>query len=321
VSDAAVPFVSVVVPTHGRVALLRRLLDSLVAQDWPRDRYEIIVVHNYTPDGTEEMVAEMAAASVVPIRYFRAAFNRPGPSRQLGAGQARGSVLAFTDDDCRATPGWIAAGVAAVQKGFALVQGQTLPDPDHRRHLLEKTVTVTGPSPFFETCNIFYDVTAFRAVGGFPLEFQALRSGEDSSLGWEIRKAGHATGFAPEALAYHAVTRVTYRKWLQEASILTPLPLLAKRYPAIRAHFFMRVFVSRFTAAFDAFVVGVLCAVLLDAFWAVLCLPYMAMRFSDRGRHRAPHILAARFLFGLPRAAAISLVLVVNSIRARRMLI
>ncbi len=320
-SDAAVPFVSVVVPTHGRAALLKRLLDSLLAQDWPRDRYEIIVVHNHTADGTEEMVAAMAAASPVPIRYFRAAFNRPGPSRQLGAEQARGSVLAFTDDDCRATPGWIAAGAAAVGRGLALVQGQTQPDPDHPRHRLEKTVSVPGPSLFFETCNIFYDAAVFRAVGGFPAEFRNLRSGEDTSLGWEMRAAGHATGFASEALVYHAVFAVSYWAWLREASILMSLPLLAKRYPAFRRHAFLGIFFSPLTASFNAFLLGLLGAGVLSAWCLLACAPYVAIRFTGETRHRGLHVRLARFLFGLPRAAAMWGVLLWHSVKARSILL
>jgi glycosyltransferase involved in cell wall biosynthesis len=315
------PFVSVVIPTHGRAALLRNLLGSLLAQDWPRDRYEIIVVHNFTPDGTAEMVAALAADSAVPIRYFRTDFDRPGPSRQYGAEHARGEVLAYTDDDCVATPGWIAAGVAMLRQGYGLVQGRTLPDPRDPRHLLEKTVTVDGPTAFFETCNIFYDAAVFRAVGGFPAEFRNLRSGEDTSLGWAIREAGHATGFAPDALVHHHVFRVTYWKWMREAYIFTSLPLIAKRFPGFRDHLILGVFFSRLTAAFDAFLLGLIGAVAASPWFLLLCLPYTAMRFSDTGRFRGPHVLVARFLFGLPRAAAVAMVLLTASVKARKVLL
>src|SRR5436189_23268 len=92
------PFVSVIVPTHGRAVLLGRLLDSLLTQNWPKNCYEIIVVHNHTDDGTDDLVRNRASSSVVPIQYYRTAFSRPGPSRQFGSERARGSVLAFIDD-------------------------------------------------------------------------------------------------------------------------------------------------------------------------------------------------------------------------------
>lgn len=170
---------------------MSRLLDSLLVQDWPRDRYEIIVVHNFTPDGTEDAVRSRQREGEVQVRYFRTAFGGPGPSRQFGADQARGDVLAFIDDDCVATPAWIGAGVAEIATGFALVQGRTMQHPGQPRRLVEKTVTVEGPTLFFETCNIFYDAAAFRAVGGFPhhLSFVALGRGHVAGVGHAGRPA------------------------------------------------------------------------------------------------------------------------------------
>ncbi len=315
------PFVSVIVPTHNRRTLLARLLESLLAQDWPADRYEIIVVNNYTPDGTDALVAEMAAASEVPIHYHRTDFRRPGASRQYGAERAQGSVLAFTDDDCCATPGWISAGVAALQRGFALVQGRTLPDPAQPRRLLEKTVQVEGPTMFFETCNIFYDAAAFRAVGGFPEEFRELSSAEDTTLGWALRDAGYRTGFAADALVYHEVFKVSVAEWLRAVGVVHMLPRAVRAHPSMRQALFLGWFLTPLTAAFDAFALGLVAAILLHPAALVLCLPYLWLRFHDRGRFRAPHILLARFLFGLPRAAMMAWALLTGSLRARRLVL
>lgn len=315
------PFVSVIVPTHGRAAFCGRLLDSLIAQDWPRDRYEIIVVHNYTDDGTDRVVRGRIADCAVSMQYHQTAFDRPGASRQFGAERARGDVLAFIDDDCVATPGWIAAGVAELAHGFALVQGRTLPNPDQPRRLLEKTVTVVGPTPYFETCNIFYDATVFRSVGGFPEEFRVARSAEDTALGWAVTRAGHAGGFSEAALVYHEVFPVSYRAWVSETSVLSMIPFVARGFPDFRRHLFLGVFLTRVTAAFDVFVLGLLGGALLHPALLVLCLPYVVLRFRDGGRHRKPHILLARLFFALPRQAMMAWHLWVNSFRARSMVL
>ncbi|MBW6396774.1 glycosyltransferase [Roseomonas sp. HJA6] len=312
----APPFVSVIVPTHRRRDLLRRLLDSLIAQDWPADRFEVIVVHNHTDDGTAEMVAACAAASPVPIAYFRTAFSGPGPSRQFGAEHAQGAILAFIDDDCAATPGWIAAGVRAIQGGLALVQGRTLPRPDQPRRLLEKTVTVTGPTPYYETCNIFYDAAVFRAVGGFPADFRERFYGEDTALGWAVHLAGYPTGFAADALVHHEVFPVTFRRWLMEPTTMRHWPALVRAYPAMRRDLFLGYFLSRLTAAFDLFALGLILAVLLHPAFLLLTLPYLALRFLDRGRLTNPIHLVARLVFGLPRATILAAVLLRSSIRA-----
>ncbi len=46
------PLVSVIVPVHNQEQFLGRCLRSLVAQDFPRDKYEIVVVDDGSSDGT-----------------------------------------------------------------------------------------------------------------------------------------------------------------------------------------------------------------------------------------------------------------------------
>src|SRR5262249_59401994 len=92
------PFVSVVVPTHGRRAMLERLIASLQAQVYPAGKFEIIVVHNWTADGTEELVTSLTR-HISFIAYYRKNNRSPTPSRQFGAQIARGTIVAFIDDD------------------------------------------------------------------------------------------------------------------------------------------------------------------------------------------------------------------------------
>src|SRR5690242_8878414 len=96
-------FVSVIVPTHGRAVLLRRLLHSLLAQNWPADCFEIIIVDNLADHDTDRVVSSIAATTMISISHHHVSSGSPGSSRQFGAEQARGSVLAFIDDDCEAT--------------------------------------------------------------------------------------------------------------------------------------------------------------------------------------------------------------------------
>ena len=50
------PAVSVIVPTYNRREELRHVLDALAAQEYPRDRLEVVVVDDGSEDGTAEMV-------------------------------------------------------------------------------------------------------------------------------------------------------------------------------------------------------------------------------------------------------------------------
>jgi glycosyltransferase involved in cell wall biosynthesis len=300
---------------------LGNLLRSLLTQDWPAERMEIIVVHNESPDDTGRVVADIAASSPITISYHLTRFSGPGLSRQFGADRARGEVLAFIDDDCQATPGWIAAGVAELLRGHGLVQGRTLPNPAQPRRFLERTVTVTGQTPYFETCNIFYDAALFRAVGGFPAAFRERFYGEDTALGWAVKRTGRSTGFAEDALVHHEVFAVPFLSWLLEPRNMRHWPFLCRAYPELRRELFLGVFLSPLTATFDLAVLGAGIGSLLHPIGFVLITPYLWIRLHSRGRFKSPHILFARLLFGLPRAAVLAATLVVNSFRARSLLI
>ena len=89
--------------------------------------------------------------------------------------------MAFTDDDCVPTPGWLEALLAAAARRVdAIVQGPTQPRPDELDGLdaYAKTVRVSQATPHFETCNILYPRTLLERVGGFDESYPAP-AGED----------------------------------------------------------------------------------------------------------------------------------------------
>jgi glycosyltransferase involved in cell wall biosynthesis len=102
------PFATVVLPTaFGRVDLLRHALVALTALDYPD--YEVLVVDN-RPPGDDSPVPDLGPAGDDPrLRVVRA--YRPGVSaaRNAGVAQARGEIVAFTDDDALADTGWLRA--------------------------------------------------------------------------------------------------------------------------------------------------------------------------------------------------------------------
>jgi len=58
--------VSIVIPTYNRRKILKRALELLFAQNYPKDKYEIILVDDGSTDGTDEMVA----SSLLTQIYF-----------------------------------------------------------------------------------------------------------------------------------------------------------------------------------------------------------------------------------------------------------
>src|SRR5947199_10221320 len=77
--------VSVVVPSHERVTRLRWLLNALEEQTLPRDRWELVVVHDST-DGTEELVTTHPLARAGLLRRVRLEAGRGWACKQRNAG-------------------------------------------------------------------------------------------------------------------------------------------------------------------------------------------------------------------------------------------
>ena len=125
------PTVSVVVPTRARRELLRNCVQSLVAQDYPKNRFDIIVVEDGTSEG-EKIVAEIVPSTAVPLSYVRIPHSGLAVARNVGAEKSSGQIVAYIDDDALAVPCWLNRLVEALQSdGAGGAGGRVSPDyPD-----------------------------------------------------------------------------------------------------------------------------------------------------------------------------------------------
>jgi glycosyltransferase involved in cell wall biosynthesis len=246
----AEPAISVVISTFDRPAALQRLLEALASQRLPGDaQSEVVVVDDGSGPPTGELLESwrMRGAqrpfSLTALRH--AARRGPAAGRNSGWRAASGRLVAFTDDDCLPTPGWLAALLQAAEvdpRGF--VQGRTLPEPGHLdpRALLVRTQQITRLGPWFETCNIAYPRRALVELGGFD---EALgMGGEDTELAWRALAAGWHAVWAPEALVHHAVTATGMARAVRIATRWGPLAGVVGRHPQLRHALFRGVFLN-----------------------------------------------------------------------------
>lgn len=118
-TDAAMPLVSVCIPTYNRAARLRRAVEKLLAGSYPN--LEIIVSDNASPDATEQVCAELCRASP-RVRYFRQPKNR-GPTKnfEFARAQARGKYFLWHGDDDYLAADFITLCVRELERDPALV--------------------------------------------------------------------------------------------------------------------------------------------------------------------------------------------------------
>jgi glycosyltransferase involved in cell wall biosynthesis len=187
------PFVSIVIPTKNAGRILGSCLESILALNYPKDRYEIVVADGRSSDDTVA-VALSAGARVVDD-------GGQGWCRVFGLNaalpEARGSYVAFLDADCRVVPQWIIASMPHFEDpSVAGVGGPVLADPG--ASLLARAIVATlalVPTPntpptasdvlHLAGCNAIYRAGALRMV--FPLpEVES----DDVALSKLIRQLG-----------------------------------------------------------------------------------------------------------------------------------
>ena len=98
------PLVTVAVCTRDRTSSLRLCLDALNLLDYPH--LDLLVVDNAPKNDTTE---RLVRSTYPNVRYVRE--PRPGLdwARNRAIIEARGEIVAYTDDDCVVDPGWVKA--------------------------------------------------------------------------------------------------------------------------------------------------------------------------------------------------------------------
>ena len=270
--------VAVVVPTRNRSARLERVIRALEAQTLPARDFEVVFVDDASTDDTVHVLAELAATSSLRIRVMSQT-QRTGPARARNEGwrSTAAPVVAFTDDDCIPTPSWLATGLAALdgEPHVGILQGKTLPEEGEALDGFVATREVTGPTPFFEGCNLFVRREALAQSGGFDEEL-GLHF-EDTALGWAVLEAGWSRGFSAGTLVHHDVTRPGISWFVRKALLDGHAVKVVRDHPSFQRSLWKPWCVDRRRAAFASAVAGVI----LGAFWrpAILAaLPYAWMR-------------------------------------------
>lgn len=253
--------VSVVVPTYKREDLIARCLEALAVQDFDPQAYEVIVCDDAALATTRQLVERFADGAKCRVRYLPViGLHGPAAARNAGWREAEGKYIAFTDDDCLPQPGWLKAGVHALDTGADAATGKVvMPIPDRPTDYERDAAGLTTAE--FVTANAFVRRAALKEVGGFDERFR-MAWREDSDLHFSLLERGLWITTTPEAVVVHpvrpapwGVSLKMHRKTLYDA-------LLYKKHPQLyrqRIHPFpWRYYVI--LAAAVAAVVGVVMA-------------------------------------------------------------
>jgi rSAM/selenodomain-associated transferase 2 len=199
-SGAVPPRLSIVIPALNEAANLSELLPALAVQ---APASEVIVVDGGSRDGSQDVVARLGGAQLVPSGHGRA--------RQMNAGArlARGDTLLFLHADTRLPPG-AALAIETALDDPTVVGGRfdvRFDNPGPAFRMIATLMNLRSRWSGISTGDqgIFVRRGTFEAIGGYP----DIPLMEDVALMRRLKRAGRLA-----ALRLRVTTAA--RKWERE---------------------------------------------------------------------------------------------------------
>ena len=177
--------VSIIIPCFNEERHIKSCLESVRNQEFPSDRFEVIVVDNESTDNSPR-ISEKLSDKVIFAPHINV-----GAVRNIGATIAKGELLAFIDADCLIDEHWIARASDLLEKDKTSIFGGgcLLPIDANwleRNWLLEGSEGNTLPKELIG-CSIALSINTFKQLQGFD---EHLKSGEDTDLSNRARDLG-----------------------------------------------------------------------------------------------------------------------------------
>jgi succinoglycan biosynthesis protein ExoA len=211
-------FISVIVPVRNEARFIERTLTQLLAQDYDRNRVEIIVVDGQSTDGTPDLAAKFVSRHP-NVRLYANPCRLSSAARNIALRRAHGDVVVIVDGhceldddqylrrlagafdrsgaDCVGRPQPLdVAGVGTLQRAIAAARSSRLGHhPDS--HVYS---SAEGFVPAHSVA-VAYRREVFERVGPFDEAFDAC---EDVELNHRVDRAGLRCFFAPEVAVRYA---------------------------------------------------------------------------------------------------------------------
>ncbi len=245
------PYLSVLVPAHNEEKVIVRTVESLLAFDYPPDRYEIIVINDNSSDGSRELLEGVQAAHpqrALHIIHTDAVTGGRGKSNALNIGfrAALGSYVAVYDADNTPEADALSRLVAEIESdptlGAVIGKFRTR---NRNVNLLTRFINIetlsfqwmaqAGRWQLLELCtipgtNFLIRRSILDAIGGWDVCAMA----EDTELSFRIYAMGYKIKLVPRAVTWEQEPQ-TLKVWFQQRVrwVKGNLYVLFKNFPLL----------------------------------------------------------------------------------------
>ena len=219
--------ITVILCTYDRCQMLAQALESVAASSVPiAVDWEVLVVDNNSTDQTKAVVEDFCRRYPGRFRYLKEPQQGLCHARNAGVREARGSVLAFIDDDVTVDPTWVwnlTSGLLSGEWGGA--GGRIFPlwtcsipnwlSTEGPRALAPYVAFDLGAEagPLAEPpfgANMAFQKKMFEKYGGFRTDLDrcggGMLSNGDTEFGRRLLMGGERLRYEPSAVVNHPVT-------------------------------------------------------------------------------------------------------------------
>jgi glycosyltransferase involved in cell wall biosynthesis len=221
------PFVSIIIPVYNDGNGIRDTLLSLFTQNYPGNKFEIIVVDNNSTDDTHKIILKTGLRFEGNIVIEKEKKTGSYTARNKGLQVSKGEIIAFIDSDMTVKPDWLQKCIKRMLREKADYLGcriQIRPS-QNKLSLCERYdialgfpvkdyMEIDGYAP---TACLFVRRTVIDTVGKFD---DRLLSGGDVDFGTRARNHKFKMFFDPENVMYHPA-RKTFTELLKKQKRVT----------------------------------------------------------------------------------------------------
>jgi glycosyltransferase involved in cell wall biosynthesis len=240
------PFVSIVVPCRNEAAYIRQTLDSILANEYPRDRLEVLIVDGMSDDGTRAVIAECARRH--PVIQLLDNPKRATPhALNLGISRARGSIIMRMDAHASYPPNYIADLVDCMERTGADSVGASWRTQPGDTTIMARAIAAALAHPFGIGNSRFrlgtdrlrdvdtlacgcYRREVFERLGLFDEEL--LRS-QDSEFTFRLLRAGGRVMLVPGVIVNYYTRESLGKLWRMFFQYGYFKPLVARKVGAV----------------------------------------------------------------------------------------
>lgn len=198
---APTTFISVIIAARNEEKTLPLLLAALAAQTYPTELFEVIVIDDFSTDGTQNVLKPFLSNRVLCIQpEGDAALSSKKKAIEAGVQKAKGSLLVITDADCLPQPQWLSLMATFHQQKGAVFIAAPVKFVHDKSWLqifqaldfltLQGITAASVSGGFHSMCNganLAYTKSAFNEVDGFA-GIDKVASGDDMLLMHKIKK-------------------------------------------------------------------------------------------------------------------------------------